>query len=222
MNKLRAAWDSTIGKKVVMAITGLAMVGFVVLHMVGNLQAFGPFGGAEKLNAYGHLLHGPLAEILWVLRAGLLLAVLLHIVAAVQLTRRSLAARPQGYEQRETQVATWASRTIRWGGFLLLAFIVFHLLDLTIGPANPEFIPGDAYHNLVASLQRPVVAAFYVVAMVALGLHLYHGVWSSGRTLGVSPTSSFPLKRVIALVLALVVAIGFAVVPVAVLLGILQ
>jgi succinate dehydrogenase / fumarate reductase cytochrome b subunit len=213
---VRVFWDSSVGKKVVMAVTGLIMVGFVVGHMVGNLQVF---QGAERIDAYGRLLHGPLNEITWAVRAVLLVAVVLHIIAAVQLTQRNRAARPEAYAVRTPQVSTLAARTLRWGGFVLLVFIVYHLLDLTVGSMNPDFRQGEIYHNLVASLSRRPIALFYLLAMLALGLHLFHGVWSSARSLGVSPASPTPLKRRVALALAVVVTVGFAVVPLAVLLG---
>lgn len=216
MNRLAAFWESSIGKKAVMAVTGVIMVLFVIGHMIGNLQVF---QGAERLDAYGRLLHGPLNELTWAMRVVLLVSVILHVVAAVQLTVRNRAARPQGYAMREPQVSTLAARTLRGGGFLLLAFIVYHLMDLTIGTANPEFRQGEPYHNLMTSLSRRPVAAFYLLAMLALGLHLFHGAWSSMRTLGISPESVSPLKRRIALTLALIVACGFAIVPVAILLG---
>ena len=216
MNRLAAFWDSSVGKKAVMAVTGIIGLLFVIGHMVGNLQVF---QGAERLNAYGHLLHGPLNEVLWGARVVLLLALALHVVAAWQLTMRNRAARPVEYAVRTPQVSTLASRTLRWGGVLLLAFIVFHLLDLTIGTANPGFQEGNVYANLLGSMQRPLVAAFYIVAMAALALHLYHGAWSSLRTLGVAETSMSPLKRRAALVIAVIVAAGFAVVPVAVVMG---
>lgn len=216
MNRLAAFWDSSVGKKAVMAVTGVIGLLFVIGHMVGNLQVF---QGAERLNAYGHLLHGPLNEVIWVVRAVLLLSVILHVVAAYQLTMRNRAARPVEYAVRTPQVSTLAARTMRWGGVLLLAFIIYHLLDLTIGTVNPAFQPGDVYANLVGSLQRPVIAVFYLLAMAALGLHLYHGAWSSARTLGVSQPSPSPLKRGLAIVLAVVVALGFAVVPLAIILG---
>lgn len=216
MSRLRSFWDSSVGKKFVMAVTGLVMVGFVVGHMVGNLQVF---QGAERLDAYGRLLHGPLNELVWATRVVLLVAVVLHVVAAVQLTRRNRAARPERYAVAAPQVSTLAARTLRWGGFVLLAFLVYHLLDLTIGSANPEFRQGEVYHNLVTSLSRRPIALFYLVAMAALGLHLFHGLWSSVRSMGLAPASVSPLKRRMALVLAVVVTVGFAVVPVAVLLG---
>jgi succinate dehydrogenase / fumarate reductase, cytochrome b subunit len=219
MHRLASFWDSSVGKKSIMAVTGAIGVLFVLGHMVGNLQVF---QGADRLNAYGRLLHGPLNELIWGARIVLLGAVVLHVAAAWQLTMRNRAARPIGYAVRESQVSTLAARTLRWGGVLLLAFIVYHLLDLTIGKLNPAFHEGDVYGNLLGSLQRPLIAVFYLAAMMALGLHLYHGVWSSMRSLGVAQPSGSPLKRTVAVVAAVVVAVGFAVVPLAILLGIVH
>ena len=220
MNRLQAAWQSSVGKKAVMAVTGLIGILFVIGHMVGNLQIF---EGADRINAYGRLLHGPLNELLWVVRVVLVLAVVLHVLAAWQLTVRDRAARPVAYARRVPQVSTLASRTMRWGGALLLVFIVVHILHFTTGTIRPagSFIEGDVFANAVASFHVPWVAAFYVVSMVALGLHLYHGTWSSFRSLGAASPSPQPLKRRLALVIAVVVAVGFAVVPIAVLAGVI-
>jgi succinate dehydrogenase / fumarate reductase cytochrome b subunit len=209
-------WRTTLGKKVVMGATGLIMVGFVIMHMLGNLQAF---ESAEKFNAYGAMLHGPLREVVLLLRVVLLVSVLLHIIAAVQLTRLDRAARPTGYARIAPQASTPASRTLRVGGVLLLVFIVYHLLHFTTGDLHPDFIPGDVYHNLVTGLSRPVVAVFYLVAMVALGLHLYHGAWAAFRSLGVGPESPRPRHRPVALAVAVVVWLGFSAIPAAVILG---
>src|SRR2546423_13220750 len=181
-------YRSTIGKKIIMALTGLIGVGFVIGHMAGNLQAF---VGANKLNAYGALLHGPLGELLWLVRLALLVAVIFHVLMAYQLTMRARAARPLGYQQRTPQVSTWASRTMRWGGAFLLLFIILHILHFTTGQLDPaawhERLDAagrrDVYGNLVASFHIWWVATFYVGAMIFLGLHLYHGAWSSVRTL---------------------------------------
>ena len=224
---LVAFYRSTIGKKIIMGITGLIGIGFVILHMAGNLQAF---VGQAKINAYGALLHGPLAEFTWLLRAVLIVSVVLHVLMAVQLTRLSSAARPVGYRKKQPQVATLASRTMKWGGVLLLVFIVVHILHFTTENIDPAGWRGmtdshgnrDVYGNLVASFRIWWVAAFYLVAMVALGLHLYHGAWSSVRTLGYARASRQPLHRTIALVVTAIVWLGFTLVPLAVVVGVLR
>ncbi len=218
MIRLRELWASSVGKKAVMAVTGLIGVLFVLGHMIGNLQVF---QGAERINGYGRLLHGPLNEVLWAVRVILVLAVILHVVAAVQLTLRDRAARPVAYARRVPQISTLASRTMRWGGALLLVFIVVHILHFTTGTIRPAgvFVPGDVYGNVVAGFHVPWVVALYVVSMVALGLHLYHGAWSSFRSLGAAPASSHPMKRRLALAIAVLVSVGFALVPVAVVAG---
>jgi succinate dehydrogenase / fumarate reductase, cytochrome b subunit len=208
-------YRSTVGKKIIMAVTGLVMIAFVIVHMLGNLQVF---EGAERLNAYSRFLHGT-GELLWLVRVILLAAVVLHIDAAVRLTRLARAARPTAYAERQPQVATAAARTIRWGGALLVVFIVFHILHMTTGTVHPAFTAGDVYGNVIAGFRVWPVALFYVIAMAALGLHLYHGAWSSARTLGVARPSPHPLHRRVAIGIAVLVAVGFAIVPVAVLAG---
>lgn len=220
-------YRSTIGKKIIMAVTGLIGIGFVIGHMAGNLQAF---VGRDKLNAYGALLHGPLGELLWVVRLVLIVAVVLHVLMAYQLTMRARAARPVGYKQRDVQVSTWASRTMRWGGVLLLLFIILHILHFTTGQVDPAAWGDrldaagrrDVYGNLVASFRIWWVAGFYVLAMIFLGLHLYHGAWSSVRTLGYAKPSPRPLHRRIALLVAVVVWLGFTLVPLGVLAGLIR
>ncbi len=220
-------YRSTIGKKIIMAATGLIGIAFVIGHMAGNLQAF---VGPDKLNAYGALLHGPLGELLWVVRSVLIVAVVLHVLMAYQLTMRARAARPVGYQKRDPQVSTWASRTMRWGGVLLLVFIILHLLHFTTGQVDPAHAYGgvgtdghrDVYGNLVASFRIWWVSAFYMLAMIFLGLHLYHGAWSSVRTLGYAKSSPHPLHRRIALVVAVIVWLGFTVVPLGVLVGVIH
>jgi succinate dehydrogenase / fumarate reductase, cytochrome b subunit len=210
MSLIATFWRSTIGKKVVMAITGLIGLGFVIGHMTGNLLAF---QGAEKIDAYAALLHGPLHTPLILARIVLLAAVVLHAVAAYQLTMRSRAARPVGYAAQAPQVSTFASRTLRLGGVLLLVFIIFHILHFTLGSVHPSFEEGKVYQNLAVGFQQKWVAVFYVIAMAALGMHLFHGAWSSMRTLGLVKPSNSPLKRTLPVVLAVVISGGFAVVP---------
>lgn len=220
-------FQSTVGKKVVMAVTGLIGIGFVLAHMAGNLQAF---AGSNKLNAYAATLHGPLHELLVLLRIVLVVAVVLHVWAAWSLTQRAHAARPVGYRKREPQVSTWASRTMRWGGVLLLVFIVLHILHFTtktIDPAGWGQVRDsagrfDLFGNVVGSFRIWWVTLFYEIAMLFLGLHLYHGAWSSLRTLGYAKPGTHPLKRQIALVVSLVIAVGFALVPAAVFLGFIR
>lgn len=211
---------STIGKKAVMAVTGVALVGFVLAHMAGNLQLY---MGPEALNAYGeflhHFLHG---QGLWIARSGLLVCVALHIWAAVSLTAGNQAARPVGYRQKQADASTYASRTMTMSGPILLAFIIYHLLHFTVGTVHPEFKEGDVYHNVVVGFHSVPVALAYVVAMLLLGLHLRHGVWSMVRTLGVSHPRYERLAKTIATVIAGVVVAGNVSFPLAVLLGLVK
>jgi succinate dehydrogenase cytochrome b subunit len=219
MNRVRALWTSSVGKKAVMAVTGLIMLAYLITHVLANLLIF---QGPEKINAYSRFLHGT-GGALWAARLVLLAAVGLHIVAAVQLASRRRAARPIGYAAgRESQVSTLASRTIRWGGALILVFLVYHILHFTLGTVHPSFVEGDPYHNVVAGFSNPLVVLFYEVALVAVGLHLYHGIWSSGRSLGVSSPSPQPLRRQLALVLSVMVWAGFTVIPLAVYAGVIR
>jgi succinate dehydrogenase / fumarate reductase cytochrome b subunit len=201
-----------------MAVTGIIGIAFLIAHMAGNLQAF---EGAAKLNTYAAFLHGPANELLQVQRGVLIVAVLLHILMAWQLTQRNRAARPEGYQKREPQVSTLASKTMRWGGVLLLVFIIFHILHFTtldIRPAGP-IARGDVFGNVTKSFQIWWVTAFYTVAMLFLGLHLWHGAWSSVRTLGLRGASPQPLVRRVAGAIALIIAVGFVIVPLAVFFG---
>jgi succinate dehydrogenase / fumarate reductase, cytochrome b subunit len=219
MNRARRFYRTTIGKKVVMGVTGLIGIGYVILHMAGNLLAF---RGPEAINAYAHFLQST-GELLWILRIVLISAVILHVIAAYQLTMQNRAARPVDYVNRKPQVSTWAARTLRWGGALLLVFIVLHIMHFTTGTWQPSgsFSETDVYSNLVTSFRIWWVTLFYVAAMIALGLHLYHGAWSSVRSVGVSQPSRDPLHRTIALGIALILWLGFTAVPVAVFAGLI-
>jgi succinate dehydrogenase / fumarate reductase cytochrome b subunit len=212
-------WNSTVGKKIVMGATGLILVAFVILHMAGNLQFF---AGFERFNAYSHLLQVDLIELTWLMRATLLVAVILHVTAAYQLTMRNRAARPTDYVRREPQVSTYAARTMRWGGVYLLLFIPYHLLHFTTGTVHPAFVRGDAYGNVVIGFETLWVALFYLGAMLFLGLHLYHGAWAAFRTLGIVRPSNDPLHRRLALAVAIIVPAGFSLLPLSVMLGLVR
>ncbi len=219
MQWLLSFYRSTIGKKILMAVTGLLLVGFVVSHMLANLLVF---QGPGKLDEYAAFLRGT-GGALWVARGGLLAAAVLHVVLALQLTRLNQVSRPARYARRVPQVSTLGSRSMRWGGVLLLAFIVYHLLHFTFGPTHPSYPAFDhatVHANvLTAFTGRWGVVAFYVVAMGALGLHLSHGVWSMLQTVGVNHPNLNQGRRRLAQALAAVVALGFAAVPIAVGLG---
>ena len=211
---------SSIGRKLVMAVTGLILFGFVIGHMIGNLQIF---LGADELNAYSVFLHRFLhGGGLWIARAGLLVAVILHIWAAWSLTLMNRAARPIGYREFKARESTYASRTMRWSGVLLLAFIIFHLLNFTTGTIHPDFIPGNVYHNVVTGLRVVPVAIFYMIAMVALGAHLYHGAWSMLQTLGLNHPRWNHLRFTVCVALALVVTVGNLTFPATILAGLIS
>lgn len=211
---------STIGKKVVMAVTGFILFGFVVGHMFGNLQAY---MGPEALNAYAVWLRGLMhGSALWIVRAVLLLSVVLHIWSATALTLENRRARPVGYRRREYERSTYASRTMVWSGPILLLFIIYHLLHFTFGTVHPSFVEGDVYHNFVAGFQVLPVSLFYILAMLALGFHLYHGIWSMMQTLGWShPRYNFLRHGLAGLFTALVV-VGNISFPLAVLFGVIR
>ena len=214
--------NSSVGKKIVMAVTGIVLSLFVLGHMAGNLQAFLP-NGPEALDHYGIFLHVLLHGTgIWFVRAGLLLAVSLHIWAYLGLTQKSLAARPQGYRVTDYEEATLASRSMRWTGPLLGIFIVYHILHFTVGSVHPHFVEGRVYQNLVTGLAVTWVAVFYLVAMGALAFHLFHGVWSMLQTLGLSHPKYDPWRKRLAVAFTILVAGGFAFVPIAVLAGYLK
>ena len=216
-------WDSTVGKKIMMAVTGVILIGFVIVHMIGNLKVY---QGAEAFNHYAEglrTLGEPFfgyGQLLWILRIILLVAVIIHIVAAVQLVLHSRKARAIGYRKYDgDMVFSYASRTMTWGGLIILGFVIYHLLHLTFGSAHPDFVPGDAYHNLIAGFRSWPVSIAYVLAMIPLGFHLYHGFWSMLQTFGATNPKVNRIRRPIAAVLALAVVLGNISFPVAVLTG---
>jgi succinate dehydrogenase / fumarate reductase, cytochrome b subunit len=224
-NPALTLWNTTVGKKVVMAVTGVVLVGFVIAHMLGNLKIF---LGPEAIDTYAVFLRTvgeplvPYEVLLWVARIILLVSVVLHILAAVQLTRLNWAARPKGYDTKRSIATTYAARTMRWGGVIIALFIVYHLLHFTAGFVG--FSPGQfkelkVYNNVVAGFSVWYVSLFYILAMAALCLHLDHGVWSVFQTLGCNNARISSVLKGLSRVVALVVFAGFISVPVAVLAG---
>ncbi|WP_063775728.1 succinate dehydrogenase [Streptomyces odonnellii] len=221
----RTLWGSTIGKKTVMAVSGLIMLGYLVAHMLGNLKIF--FGPPE-FNGYAHwlrtlgepVLHYEWA--LWIVRTVLVVAVVLHAVCAYQLSRRDIAARPSKYVHKRPRAA-YATRTMRWGGIILALFIVWHILDLTTGTAHPGgFQPGHPYQNVVDTFSTWYGNAIYITAMLALGLHVQHGFWSAAQTLGAGSATRERALKTTATALAVALTAGFIAVPVAVMTGVVS
>lgn len=212
--------ESSVGRKLVMAVTGIVLFGFVVGHMIGNLQVY---LGPAALNHYAELLrelgHGGM---IWLVRGVLLAAVGLHVWAAVTLALENRAARPERYRRLRYEASDYASRTMIWSGPLLAAFVVYHLLHLTVGSVHHDFVAGDVYHNVVAGFRVWPVAAFYIACMLALGLHMYHGVWSMLQTLGLEHPRYNAWRRAAAAFFTLIVVIGNVSIPVAVLTGVVR
>jgi succinate dehydrogenase / fumarate reductase cytochrome b subunit len=224
-HRVVAFWHTMVGKKVVMAGTGVVLVLFVIAHMLGNLKIY---SGPDEINAYSKFLREvgmpelAYGQLLWVVRITLLACVALHITAAVQLSRMSWAARPLAYNVKRNVETTFAARMMRWGGALLVAFVVFHLLHLTAGAVGfrtGQFKDLAVYQNVVAAFTVWPIALFYVVAMGALCLHLYHGIWSMLQTLGWNTARNQNVLKILSRVIAIVVFLGFSSVPVSVFAG---
>lgn len=224
-------WRSTLGKKAVMAVSGIVLFGYVLLHMIGNLKLYlpqyaeGEHAGEFPLDVYAGWLRDmgapllPHEGALWLVRIVLLAAVVGHVWAAWQVTRASRAARSKRYEKVDRVQMGYAERTMRWGGVIILLFVVYHVLHLTTGQAHADFQPGDVYHNVVAGFSLWWVSAIYVVANLFLGLHLYHGLWSMFQSLGWNHPTFNPWRRKFAAVFAVVVTVGNVSFPLAVLTG---
>ncbi len=225
MSRVSSLYGTSVGKKITMAVSGAIFVLFVLVHWFGNLKVFmGPevFNHyAEGLREFGDpfLAYG---WFLWIFRAVLFLSLVIHVWTAWSLTRQSWAARGEKYRKKQDLNIDAASSTMRWGGVVLFLFITYHLLHLTTGTLHPDFEPGNAYHNFVTGFQSVPVSIFYMLCMIALGLHLYHGTWSAFQTLGIDGPRAQKIRRPLALFIALVVAGGNLLFPVAVLTGIVS
>jgi len=207
---------STVGKKMMLAATGIVLGLFVVVHMLGNLKVY---QGPQKFNAYAEFLREvgypalPHLGALWFLRIVLLLALVVHVWMAIELWSLSSRARSERYRKLEDQSFSYASRTMRWGGVIIFLFLVYHILHFTTGQAHADFIAGDAYHNFVTAFQVPWIVLVYVVAQAALCLHLYHGVWSLFQTLGANHPRYNRFRRPLAATFALGIFVGFVTPP---------
>ena len=220
-----AFYRSAIGKKAVMAVTGVFLFGWIFAHMLGNTKMY---FGAEHYNEYAHwltVMGGPAIPenyALWIVRALLVVAVWLHIQAATQLTLMNRRARPLDYTNRDYVVAGYASRTMRWGGVIILLFVIYHLLHLTTGQLHPNFIKNDPYHNVVAGFLVWWVSAVYIISNLALGLHLYHGLWSMFNSVGWNHVKFNPWRRIFASAFALIITLANVSFPIAVLMGVIR
>ncbi len=242
MRRVVNLYQTSVGKKILMAASGLLLFGFIVSHMTGNLKMLQGCHPAEAGEAAGLSVPGqvcsmdtyaeflrevgypmvPHGGVLWGARLALLGAVMLHMFSAFLLWSRSRAARPKGYGKWTNQSFHYASRTMRWGGVILLLFIVYHILHMTTGTLHPDFQAGAVYANYIAGFQNPLVFLFYVVAQLALCFHLYHGLWSVTQTLGANHPKYNGIRRPIAIGLSLVIFIGFLTPPVLVLAGVVS
>lgn len=225
MERAISLYRTSIGKKFTMAITAIFLFLFIVLHLWGNLKIY---AGPTVFNDYSHHLRTmgePIfgyGQLLWFVRIVLIVSVLWHIVAYLQLWAQDRAARRVGYRQYSPEVFSAASRVMKWGGLTIFLFVIWHLLDLTFGTVNPGFTAGDPYHNVIATFQRWPVVAFYVLAVLALGMHLYHGIWSAFQTFGLNNPKYNRYRRPSAAVIAVLITIGYASIPLAVLVGIVR
>lgn len=225
MSWIVSFYRSSIGKKAVMAVTGVFLFGWILLHMLGNLKVY---LGPEHYNEYARFLITmgapllPNKTALILVRTLLLIAVYLHIDAAVKLTLMNRRARPVGYERRDYPAATYASRTMRWGGVIIFLFVFYHLGHLTYGKFHPDFIENDVYHNFVTGFQVWWASAIYIIANLALGMHLYHGLWSMFNSLGLNHPKLESWKRLFATAFAVIITVGNISFPVAVLIGVVR
>ena len=213
-------WDTTVGKKAVMAVTGFILFGFVVGHLAGNLQIYEP---PEKINHYSEMLRS-VPSLLWGARITLLASVCLHIWASFALWRLQRAARPIPYAKKANLHSTYASRTMMWSGPIILAFVIYHLLNFTFGTVHPggPFDVHNVYNNVVTGFQFWPSSVFYIIAMIMLCYHLYHGLWSMFQSLGFSHPVYTPWIQRLAKVVAILLAAAYISIPVAVLAGFLK
>jgi succinate dehydrogenase / fumarate reductase cytochrome b subunit len=210
-------YETSIGKKIIMAATGVVTFGFVVVHLLGNLQIF---LGPEKLNRYSEFLHG-MGGFLWLFRLVMVVSIVAHIVASTQLTLQNRAARPIGYKMSKFRDTSYAARTMWVGGPILALFIAYHLLHLTLGTVHPDFTD-NVYNNVVFGFQSPIVSSVYIGAMILLGFHLSHGVWSMFQSVGLHPVNWYRRRKALAYSVGIGIAAMNISIPVSVLCGFIR
>lgn len=225
MSRVSGLFGSTIGQKILMALSGLFLAGFVIAHMAGNLHVF---EGAAEINEYGEFLREigsplvPHGVLLWTNRLLLFAALAVHVVMWIAVWRKSNDARRKGYKEFDRKVFSKVSLLMAYAGVFILLFVVFHILHMTTGDVHPDFIHGDVYHNLMVGLGGWPVAAIYLLAAAAVGLHLYHGIWSATQTLGLNYPRIDRWRRPASIAIAVIVGLGFALVPLAIATGIVS
>jgi succinate dehydrogenase / fumarate reductase cytochrome b subunit len=219
-------YEAPIGKKAVMAITGVILVGYVIGHLLGNLQIY--TADRDQINRYAAFLHNPAnAVALWGIRGLLFAAVVLHITASVQLWLQNRAARPVPYYRKADLPTSYAARTMLWSGPVIAAFVIFHILHLTAGAVLPlrdvngDVNTPDVRHNVIAGFQNSAISGFYILAMILLCMHLYHGLWSMFQSMGVSHPRYTPVIKKGAAIVAVLIAVGNCSIPIAVMAGLL-
>ena len=221
----KVAKTNSVAKKAVMAVSGIILVLYLIAHMIGNLKVF---AGADSFNHYSEWIRTigepavPAQTTLTIIRIVLITAVVAHMWAAFSLWRQAKRARPQGYVTKKPLAQSYASRTLRWGGVIILLFIIYHILDLTMGVANPAGPGTEPYERVVAGFSNPFVTAFYVVALILLGMHLRHGIWSATQTLGQSNKRRERTVNAFAIAFSVILIGGFLITPFAVLFGIVD
>lgn len=218
MKLLTGLYESTLGKKMLMAVTGVFLFLFVVGHMVGNLQLY---LGAEKLNHYAHLIQSN-QPLVWGFRVVMVFLVGIHVLAAVQVWLRNRSSRPVKYKVFNPPAVDYAARTMVWSGPIILLFILYHFSHFTVGCTHHDFVRGDVYHNVVAAFQIWWVAGFYMLANLLLAVHLYHGLWSLFQTFGWDHPRFGGVRRWIAVAFAVVIGVGNISMPLAVLTGVVR
>ncbi len=200
-----------------MAATGIVLAGFVVAHLLGNLQIF---LGPDRFNGYARALKA-LPELLWAVRITLLVSVALHIWSSIQLAVVKSEARPLGYVRSKSIASSYASRTMYMSGPIVAAFIVYHLMQFTLGVGGTPYMESDPYGNVINGFRVPAVSLFYIIAMALLCLHLRHGLSSMVQTLGLHHPRYTPRLKALAVIVATLIFFGFVSIPVAVMAGVI-